>query len=62
MVSRTTRTRKGYTKQPSQRRISRSVADIPSPADIDPQSSCPPPPPNYSGDWYSNCLRELGIR
>ena len=70
------RTRKGYTKQPQQRisksgrrpsprpsRPSRpSIAEMPAPSEIDPQSSCPPPPPGYDGDWYSNCLEILGIR
>ena len=39
-----------------------SIAEMPSVSEIDPQSSCPPPPPGYSGDWYSNCLQILGIR
>ncbi len=39
-----------------------TIASIPPPADIDPYSSCPPPPPGYDGNWYNDCLRILGIR
>ncbi len=67
------RTRKKYQSQrrkPStlQQRKSRqlsprpTIVEMPAISEIDPQSSCPPPPPSYSGNWYNDCLRILGIR
>ena len=55
------RTRKKYPPQ-RRKKPGQLKSVMPAAPEIDPHSSCPPAPPGYSGNWYNDCVRILGIR
>ena len=55
------RTRKKYPPQ-RRKKPGQLKSVMPAASEIDPHSSCPPAPPGYSGNWYNDCVRILGIR